>query len=425
MAASPLSLTLYRYTTMALAPVVPFALRRRALRGKEDSARMRERLGYASRVRPAGELIWVHGASVGESMAALPLIDALLAIPGRNVLVTSGTVTSATLMAERLPERAFHQFAPVDTPAAVERFLNYWRPDIALFVDSEVWPNYLSAAQSRGIKLALINGRMSARSFSRWQRWRRMASALLSKYDACLAQDDVIAARLTCLGARNVQVTGSLKADAPALAADAQALELLKTAIGTRPVLLAVSTHSGEEETILAAHDSLQRQYPTLLTVIVPRHPDRGGEITAVCGMRNAVRRSRGDLPNSGTAVYVADTLGELGLFYRLAPFAFIGGSLIQHGGQNPLEAAKLHCAVVAGPHTENFAQAYEALFAAQGFGRVSSSGEIALFATRLLANPADACAAGDAAAHADSQLGGAVERTRAAVEALLADARA
>jgi len=425
MAAAPLSLTLYRYTTMALAPIVPLALRQRASRGKEDRSRLRERLGFASRPRPGGTLIWIHGASVGETLAALPLIDGLLKVPGRHVLVTSGTVTSASLMLERLPERAFHQFAPVDTPGAIRRFLDHWQPDVGLFVDSEVWPNYLSAAHARGVKLALVNGRMSARSFSGWQRLRRMAAALLSKYAVCLAQDEETAARLTGLGARNVEVTGSLKADAEPLPADAENLQVLKNAIGARPVLLAVSTHAGEDEAILAARDELQRQYPDVLTIIVPRHPERGGEIAELCRPRSAARRSQGALPNAETVMYVGDTLGELGLFYRLAPFAFIGGSLVPHGGQNPLEAAKLHCAVLAGPRTANFAKAYEAVFAAQGFGRVFSGSEIASLAARLIINSTDAVAAGDAAAEAAAQLGGALKRTRAAVEALLVNARA
>jgi len=422
---SSLALTAYRLFTHALTPLVPIALRQRALRGKEDSERMRERLGHAGRARPGGQLIWIHGASVGETLAILPLIDALLEEADRSVLVTSGTVTSAKLMAERLPPRALHQFAPVDAPSVTARFLDHWRPDAALFVDSEIWPNILTGARMRSIPLALINGRISARSFAGWRRFRRSAARLFANYDVCLAQDAATAERLSALGARRVEVTGSLKADAAPLPADPTRLNALLEAIGSRPVLLAVSTHPGEDETILPAHDALRRQHSDLLTIIAPRHPERGGEIMMLAGDRATRQRSKSELPDSNTAVYVADTLGELGLFYRLAPFAFIGGSLIPHGGQNPLEPARLHCAVMTGPHTQNFTVAYDAILSAQGVGRVHSSGEIATLAGRLIDNPANARTMGDAAADAAAKLGGAVEKTRAAIEHLLAHARA
>lgn len=416
---APLGLAAYRLATMALAPAIPFFLRQRALRGKEDTSRMRERLGYASINRPAGKLLWIHGASVGESVSALPLIDAFLQ-SGHHVLVTSGTVTSAKLMAERLPGRAIHQYAPVDTPAAAKRFLSHWQPDVALFIESELWPNLLYRAGGMGVKLALVNGRMSERSFRGWRRAPRVANALLSLFDVCLAQDGDTAKRLTALGARNVQVTGSLKADAPPLPADETKLAALRAAIGNRPVLLAASTHPGEDETILPAQDKLRGEFPDLLTIIAPRHPDRGADIAMLCGSRPVLRRSQGAVPARDTQVYVADTIGELGLLYRLAPFAFIGGSLIPHGGQNPLEPARLGCAVLTGPHTENFTEPYGAILSAQGAGRVSSAPEIAAMAKRLIMNPAEAKAMGEAARAAAIALGGAVEKTIDAIEALL-----
>jgi 3-deoxy-D-manno-octulosonic-acid transferase len=423
MSSSSLALLAYRYATSALAPVIPLALKTRARRGKEDRSRLRERLGYAGRARPKGQLIWIHGASVGECQAALPLIEELLKTGGRNVLLTSGTVTSAALMADRLPQRAFHQYAPVDTQGAIARFLNHWRPDIGLFVDSEIWPNIVSSAHARKIPLALVNGRMSPRSFAGWRRLRRMAGAILGKYDLCLAQDAETAERLAALGARHVQTTGSLKADAPPLPVDPVQLEDLRNAIGARPVFLAISTHPGEDETILPAADTLRGKFPDLLTIVAPRHPSRGADLAMLCGTRPTKRRSRYELPDSDTAVYIADTLGELGLLFRLAPFAFMGGSLISHGGQNPLEPARLHCAVLAGPHTWNFTPAFDAIFAAQGAGRISSAAEIVALAGELLGNPAKGRAMGDAAAAAAKSLGGAVERTRIAVETLLAHA--
>jgi 3-deoxy-D-manno-octulosonic-acid transferase len=240
----------------------------------------------------------------------------------------------------------------------------------------------------------------------------------------CLAQDQEAADRFSALGAHTVKVSGSLKADAPPLPADPQNLQELKEAIGTRPILLAVSTHTGEDEIVLAAHDRLRSTYPDLLTIIAPRHPARGGDIRMLCGTRSAVQRSTGAQLTADMAVYVADTLGELGLLYRLAKFAFIGGSLVPHGGQNPLEAARLGCAVFAGPHTDNFAEAYAAIFAVQQAGLVTSSTELAALAADLIADPARATAWGQAARQAADAMGGAVERTRIAVEALLADAR-
>ena len=422
---TPFGIMVYRLATAVLSPLAPVLLRRRILRGKEHSERGDERLGIASHPKPSGTLVWVHGASVGECMAALPLIDALLAREGCQVLVTSGTVTSAKVMSERLPARALHQFVPIDTPAATARFLDHWKPRVGLFVDSDIWPNLVLGAKERGVRLALINARMSQRSFESWRWAPATASALLSAFEVCLAQDDEIAARFRALGAHDVCVIGSLKADAPELPADPEKLAALKLAIGTRPILLAAQTHPGEEETILPAHDALRRTYPNLLTIIVPRHPERGPNIAMLCGTRNTRLRSRGELPAADTAVYVADTMSELGLFYRLAPFVFVGGSLVPHGGQNPLEPAKLNSAVLAGPHTFNFTSAYEAIFRAQEVGCVTSAGDISALVASLLADPAKAQALGRAAASGAESLSGAIAKTMASVEKLLADARA
>ena len=414
-----LGLRAYRSATAVLSPAARLVLRERAARGKEDVERLPERLGNSNVQRPEGTLIWIHGASVGETLAALPLLSVLLT-PGRSALVTSGTVTSAKLMAERLPPNAIHQFVPIDTPAASRNFLDHWRPDVGLFVDSDLWPNLLMSAAARKIPLALVNARISARSAEGWSRAPQTAQALLSAFEAILAIDPEVAARFTSLGARDVRVTGSLKADAPALPADAKNLQALREAVGARPILLASSTHAGEDETLLPAHDVLRRAHADLLTIIVPRHPDRGEEIAMLCGTRPVRRRAGGALPADDTAIYVADTMGELGLFYRLAKIAFMGGSLIAHGGQNPLEPARLDCAVMAGPHTENFTAAYNAIFEAQGAGRVVTSGDIAALAHRVLTEPDVAQKMIQGAAKGAATLGGAVGATRTFVEELL-----
>jgi 3-deoxy-D-manno-octulosonic-acid transferase len=328
-------------------------------------------------------------------------------------------------MRDRLPARAFHQFVPIDAPSAVNRFLEHWRPDVGLFVDSELWPNLLAEAHKRRVRLALVNGRMSTRSFAGWRRATASARSILSCFDVCLAQDETSARHLRLLGAGEVRITGNLKADVKPEPPHPTKLQELLQAIGKRPIFLAASTHRGEEESILPAHDSLRREFPDLLTIIAPRHPARGDDISMLCGTRAVLRRSEWPLPTADAAVYVADTIGELPLFYTIARFAFMGGSLIPHGGQNPLEAARFERPVLAGPYTNNFAEAYQSLFAAQGTGRVHSCAEIASLARHWLSHPEEVHLAGVAAASAAVALGGALEKTRQAVDALLSHATA
>jgi len=419
MARPPLGILVYRAAMSALSPAAPLILRRRSERGKEDRDRSAERLGYASLPRPAGKLAWVHGASNGECLAALPLVEKLTA-SGVHVVMTSGTVTSAEMMLPRLPQGAVHQFVPIDTPAASQRFLDYWRPDAGLFVDSDLWPNLILGAKARGTRLALVNARMSHRSFESWRWARKTVGTVLAAFDVCLAQDEAIAARFVNLGARDVRVVGSLKEDAPPLAFDATRFSALQSAIGSRPVLLAAQTHPGEDETVLPAHDMLKETYRDLLTILVPRHPARGGDIAMLCDARPWARRANGDTLMPDTAVYIADTIGELGLFYRLARFCFVGGTLVPAGGHNPLEPARLHCAVMAGPHIANSQTAFEAVLGAQGTGLVKTSSDIAAFAKALFANPAKAKSLGDAAARGAATLGGAVAKTTRVAEELL-----
>jgi 3-deoxy-D-manno-octulosonic-acid transferase len=419
---TPMGLKAWRLLTGLLTPFSRLLLRERAARGKEDWARFNERMGVAGLARPEGRLVWVHGASVGESLSALPLIEKLL--ENASVLVTSGTVTSAAMMGQRLQRGALHQFVPLDTPRAVARFLDHWKPDAGLFIESDLWPNLITGAAARGVKLALVNARISARSAERWGWAKKSVAALLAGFDMVLAQDEEIAARFRKLGAHNVQVVGSLKADAPPLGVDEDALAVMRQAIGKRPVLLAAQTHPGEDETVLPAHDLLRGQFPDLLTILVPRHTERAADLEMLCGSRACRRRSTGGQISGQTAVYIADTMGEMGLFYRLAPFCFLGGTLVPLGGHNVLEPAALHCAVLAGPHTSSAPVAYNAILEAQQFGRVTSSADIAREASRLLGNPAAAAAAGDAAARGAATLSGAVARTADALKTLL-DARA
>jgi 3-deoxy-D-manno-octulosonic-acid transferase len=381
-------LSLYRAATILGGPLVDSHLRRRARRGKEDPARLDERFGLAGGARPDGPLVWLHGASVGESLAMLPLLEFLLdARPELQALVTTGTVTSARLLADRLPARARHQFVPVDRPQAWRRFLAHWRPDLALIVESELWPNLILETSAAGVPLALVNARMSQRSYRRWRRFPRLAARLLGPFDVCLAQSAGDAERFAALGARDVRAVGNLKHAAPPLPADPKELAELRAALGDRPVWLAASTHAGEEEQVLEAHSRMASSLAGLLTVIAPRHPQRGDDIAALATRRGLApaQRSKAQPVGQDHAVYVADTLGELGLFYRIAQSALIGGSLVPHGGQNPLEAARLGCPPIFGPHTANFEEITAALEARGAAIRVADAAGLAAAVAGLL----------------------------------------
>jgi 3-deoxy-D-manno-octulosonic-acid transferase len=422
----PLALRFYRLASLAAAPPVASRLLAwRLKRGKENPARIAERYGQASLPRPPGPLIWLHGASVGEILAVIPLIERIRA-KDFAVLVTSGTVTSATLAEQRLPAGAVHQFIPLDAPRFVGRFLDHWRPNLALFVESDLWPNLILACADRGVPMILLNGRVSERSFSRWRLQPGVIAALLQRFDLCLAQSSADAQRFSQLGAPRISTIGNLKLDVPAPPADLAALRKLKSIIDARVVIAAASTHPGEEAAMLAAHQRLRAKCPSLLTIVAPRHPERGpgiAEETKAAGLSVALR-SRDEMPKPDIDVFVADTLGELGLIYRLAPTVFVGGSLASHGGQNPIEAIRLGAAVVHGPHVWNFAEIYAALDAARGAERVADEEALTACLSGWLANPAARKAVADTAGVTVSKLGGALERTLAALEPYLMQLR-
>ncbi|MDO9429919.1 MAG: 3-deoxy-D-manno-octulosonic acid transferase [Phenylobacterium sp.] len=357
----PPSLALYAAATSLIEPLAPGLLRRRAARGKEDPARVTERLGYASVARPPGPLVWLHGVSVGESLSLLPLAQALN-VPGRTLLVTSGTRTSAELLATRLPPGAIHQYAPVDGPAAVRRFLDHWRPDAGLLVESELWPNLILGAKARGVKLALVSARMTQASADGWARAPSAARALLSAFDLVLPQEAQTQARLESLGAQTGPLL-NLKMVGEPLPFDPAELTRLKTVIGGRKVVLAASTHPGEEEVIAGA---FRATGVDALLIVAPRHPERGealAKLLAVQGFSTARRRT-GEPLTTETQAYVADTLGEMGLFFRAADVAVMGGSFVPEiGGHNPLEPARLGVPIVTGPHIFNAAAIYAQMF--------------------------------------------------------------
>lgn len=423
----PLALRTYRAVMSLARPALWLVLRRRTERGKEDRLRRTERYGIAGMARPEGDLLWLHAASVGETNAVLPLIERLLAAR-RNltVLLTTGTVTSAGLAAKRLPARALHQYLPLDSAPYVRRFLDHWRPTLGILTEQEIWPNLILEAHARGIRLALINARMSGRSLARWQGKPNVAKALFGRLDAVLAQNDQLARALAALGAMNAAAVGNLKLDAPLLPIDTVAAAALNKALANRPRFVAASTHPGEETVIAEAHRLMRPAIPTLCTIIAPRHPHRGPQIAAelaAAGHKVALR-SRGELPDGDVDIYIADTIGELGTLYSVARVAFIGGSLVDRGGQNPIEPVRLGASVLVGPHTASFSDIYGALLAGGGAVEVHNAADLARQIPEWLGNPASRDASVAMASATLDSLSGGLERTTQAIIAMLGKPR-
>lgn len=358
----------YRLLGNALTPALRLWLEQRARRGKEDPFRMGERFGLPSLARPPGTLVWLHAASVGETQSVLTLVRALLQQnPELNLLITTGTVTSAALVAQQNLPRVTHQFIPVDTPASVHRFLQHWQPSLALWVESEFWPQLLWQTRARGVPMLLINARISEKTYRGWKRWKRTIATLLSCFETIYAGSAEDAVRIRNLGARDVREVGNLKYDAAPLPVDSKLSQELAKRTEGRLMFVAASTHAPEERYVAAAHQHVAQQFPSLLTVIVPRHPKRGNEIASDLRARGfaLAQRSKSEPITPQTTIYLADTMGELGSLYNLADLVFMGGSLIPHGGQNPLEAARFGKPIITGSYIHNF-EAIIAQFAAQ-----------------------------------------------------------
>jgi len=346
----------YRIATTVAGLALPRWLDSRARRGKEDPSRLLERRGISPLTRPEGRLAWFHGASMGESLSVLPLIETLTT-QGWQVLVTTGTVTSARMMAERMPKGAIHQFVPLDHLPWVRRFLDHWRPDLVLWTESELWPNTLCEIGARKIPAVLLNARLSDRALRGWRRGPGFARQVLGAFTLIIAQSDEDKTRFAGLGARQVVSAGNLKLAAPALSADEAALADLRAQVGKRPCWLAASIHPSEDAIAGQVHSAVKAKHPGLLTIIVPRHPQKAADMAAgltAFGLK-VVRRSESKTIGPNTDIYMADTMGELGLFYRLCDLVFMGKSLAVGGGQNPVEAAQLGCALMLGPDMSNF----------------------------------------------------------------------
>jgi len=371
-------------------PLLKRLLDMRVAKGKENPARLNERRGEYAHERPKGQLIWLHAASVGEAQSALILINALLnRDPHSNILVTTGTLSSAKRMEESLPDRAFHQFIPLDHPQWVAAFLDHWQPDCALWMESELWPNMLRAVKARNIPAVLINARLSKRSLKRWRLVKNSIGELLSSFHMILAQSDQDMRNFQSLGARHVSALGNLKYSASPLCCDESDFKAMQAAVGLRPVVVYASTHEGEENMIAGIHDVLENEFPDLLSIIIPRHPERGTAIAAA--VKGSLRGMDKALPDANTRIYIADTLGEMGLFYRLSTIVYVGRSLSRDGGggHNPLEPALLHCAVVHGSHVQNLRDIYDDMQSANACLEVANKQELAQKIAWLLNNDA------------------------------------
>lgn len=403
----------YHCAGFCLRPLLGPYLALRILQGKEDRVRRKERYGSPTHPRPEGPLIWLHAASVGETLSLVSLIEHILPL-GIHVLLTTGTTTSAALVHNRFGKRIIHQYAPLDYKKAVQRFLDYWQPNLVLTCESEIWPARNIELSQRKIPQIWINAHLSDKSFTAWKKRPALAHFLFSKIDIAICQTETDALNFRDLGVRSVSISGNLKADAPPLV-DANVLKKFKKSIGNRPIWAAVSTHEGEENIAANVHMALKSRIPKLMTIIVPRHPERTPAILDKLKQKknlNIVCKSTGILPDESTDILIGDTIGEMGLFLRLAHVAFVGKSLTEKGGHNPLEPALLKTAILSGPYVENFAATYEKLVQAKGARIVNDQTQLAVQVSLLLLKRDLRNAMVNAAYETTAQLSGALERT-------------
>lgn len=411
-------LSAYRVLGSAVYPFMGPYIAYRASRGKEERRRRNERYGKTSIERPQGPVVWAHAASVGETVAISPLVERIAAT-GIHVVMTTGTVTSAGLVAEQLGPKVIHQYAPLDLQPAVQRFLNHWKPDLAIGCESEIWPATVLALGSRHIPQVLVNGRLSDRSFAAWQKRPALAEAIFENFAHVVAQSDLDGERFRTLGARPVSVTGNLKVDAAPPPADPRALAAIRHQLGGRPVWAAISTHDGEEAIAAEVHQMLKVRHRKLLTIVVPRHPDRTPALEAMFAEKGlkVVKRSSGAPITPDTDIFLGDTIGEMGLYLELTEIAFIGNSLTTKGGHNPLEPAMMGTAVLTGRNVQNFRESFQRLIKNGGARVVKDRNMLAGAINFLFNNPENLRSMINAGASAVKDMRGARERTLIALE--------
>ncbi|MEP7455910.1 lipid IV(A) 3-deoxy-D-manno-octulosonic acid transferase [Phyllobacterium sp. SB3] len=416
-----LALGTYRWAGAIIFPVVGAYVAFRASKGKEERGRQGERYGVASVARPSGPLVWVHAASVGETSAVTPLVEAIVEM-GIHVVLTTGTVTSAKMVQDRLGDRVIHQYVPLDLKPAVDRFLTHWQPDLAVICESEIWPMTILELGTRRVPQVLVNGRLSDRSFTAWHKRASIAEALFENLAHVVAQSDVDGERFRTLGARPVTVSGNLKVDTAIPPVDNSQLATLQGMIGSRKTWAAISTHQGEEEIVSQVHQMLKARHRDLLTILVPRHPDRAAEVAAqieAMGMKVALR-SRNDPIEPETDIFIGDTIGDMGLYLRMAEIAFVGRSLTAQGGQNPLEPAMLKSAILSGRNVQNFRDSYQRLIKNGAAKLVRDKDMLAGAVNYLFNNPAERQVMIDAGLKTVEDMRGSLSRTMTALEPFL-----
>ncbi|QEE11595.1 lipid IV(A) 3-deoxy-D-manno-octulosonic acid transferase [Bartonella krasnovii] len=381
------ALLTYRVIGFCLYPVIPFYLFFRAIRGKEEWCRKKERLGKSSLLRPQGSLVWLHAASVGETLALVPLINHILSLK-INVLLTTGTVTSSSLVRKHFGNQLIHQYAPLDLDFVVRRFIRHWKPDLVLVCESEIWPLRIKELAKMRIPQILVNAHMSERSFKAWQKRRVFAKHIFKDIDLAISQNERDVVYYHTLGVKSVMFSGNLKADV-FLVEDQALLARYRNAIGNRPVWAAISTHEGEEEIAFEVHKIVKNYLPDLLTIIVPRHPERVEDLIKKCDNQSLrfIRRSRNAIPDMNTDILWGDTIGEMGLFLRLSKVSFVGKSLCEKGGHNPLELALLDSAILTGPHVSNFQEMFEQFLTRDAAYTVQDTKQLAIQVYKLLTN--------------------------------------
>lgn len=383
---------LYRILSVLLFPFIEIYLFWRVYKKKEDKMRLRERFGKPTQPRPQGDLIWIHAVSVGETNSALIFVDELFKkFPQSAVLFTTTTLTSASIIQSKISSfkgKVIHQFLPIDSLFCVRDFLQYWQPSKVFFIESEIWPNLIFEARALGAKIFLINARMSEKSTRHWLHAKSFGLKIFDQFDAIFAQSKEDQKRFTNLTENEVFCYGNLKSQARDLVFNEDEIALLKNQIGDRKFWLAVSTHKGEEEIILKTHRNLKGYFPDILTILIPRHPNRCEEIKSLFDGIKFAQRSKNQKITDTTEIYLADTLGELGNFYQLADFVFLGGSLLPIGGHNPFEPIKSKCAVISGPHVFNFQEIYEHLKAHKACVFVNAAEDLTRRIADFLSDP-------------------------------------
>lgn len=411
-------LTAYRLLGSAAYPFMGPYIAYRVSRGKENRVRRGERYGKSMIARPQGPVIWAHAASVGESVAMIPLIERLVAT-GIHIVMTTGTVTSAKLVEDQLGCKVIHQFAPLDLQPAINRFLDHWKPDLVIGCESEIWPMTVLSLSARHIPHVLVNGRLSDRSFAAWDKRTELAEALFENFAHVVAQSDIDGDRFRTLGARPVTVSGNLKVDTAPAAVDPQLLAYYQQQTAKRRTWAALSTHDGEEEIAADVHKMLKNRYPRLLTIIVPRHPDRAPVLTAMFAEKGlkVVSRSSGEPIQADTDIFLGDTIGEMGLYLQLTQITFIGNSLTKEGGHNPLEPAVMGCAVLTGRNVQNFRESFQRLIKNGGARVVKDRDMLAGAVNFLFGNPQHLRGMIDAGYSTVQDMRGALDRTLNALE--------